>query len=138
MDVAERPRVLIIDDERVVADTLVMVFARSGFNARAAYSAEEALAVIPGWMPALAIIDVYLPAMNGIDLAIRLKAEYPECRISLVSGNPDSDDLLTASPYPFAILAKPVSPSEMLAIASRLLDVPPGDEHEVLPNGAIK
>lgn len=137
MDAAERPRVLIIDDERVVADTLVMVFSRAGYDARAAYSAEEALALIPGWTPQLAIIDVYLPAMNGIDLAIRLKAEYPQCRISLFSGEPGAGELLSASGSSLEIVAKPVPPSEMLAIASRLLDPTQDQSHDPLPNGTI-
>jgi CheY-like chemotaxis protein len=137
VDAAERPRILIVDDEHVVADTLVMVFAKSGYEARAAYSAEEALALIPIWMPLLAIIDVYLPGMNGIDLAIRLKAEYPECRISLFSGDPDTGDLLAASGQPFEVTAKPVSPSEMLALASRLLDPTQDQNHDPLPNGTI-
>lgn len=135
MDAVERPKVLIIDDERVVADTLVIVFSKSGYDAQAAYSAEEALAVIPLWLPQLAIIDVHLPGMNGIDLAIRLKAEYPQCRISLFSGEPGTGDLLASSGHPFEVTAKPVSPSEMLAIASRLLAPPP--EHDPLPNGTV-
>jgi CheY-like chemotaxis protein len=128
--------VLIVDDERVVADTLGIVFSKAGYDARAAYSAEEALALIPVWTPQLAIIDVYLPGMNGIDLAIRLKAEYPQCRISLFSGDPGTGDLLAASGQPFEVTAKPVSPSEMLAIASQLLDPQADPEHKILPNGA--
>ena len=135
MGAAERPKVLIIDDEHIVADTLAIVFSKSGYDARSAYSAEEALAVIPLWLPQLAIIDVYLPGMNGIDLAIRLRAEYPQCRISLFSGDPGTSDLLAASGQPFEVTAKPVSPSEMLAIASRLLA--PSPEHDSLPNGTV-
>lgn len=137
MDAAERLKVLIIDDERAIADTLAMVFSKSGYDARGVYSAEEALALIPAWTPHLAIIDVYLPAMNGIDLAIRLEAEYPQCRVSLFSGEPGTDEMLTASGQPFEVIAKPISPSEMLAIASRLLDPAAEPEHGALPEGAL-
>lgn len=133
---AEQPKVLIVDDERIVADTLVMVFSKSGYSARAAYSAEDALAMIPDWTPRLAIIDVCLPVMNGIDLAIRIRAEYPECGISLFSGQPGTDELLTASAQSFLVLAKPVSPAEMLSVASRLLELPPEKARETLPNGS--
>jgi CheY-like chemotaxis protein len=136
VDITEQPEVLIVDDERIVADTLVMVFSKSGYSARAAYSAEDALAIIPGWTPRLAIIDVCLPAMNGIDLAIRIRAEYPECRISLFSGQPGTEQLLTTSAQSFLVLAKPVSPSEMLSVAARLLELPPEKERETLPNGS--
>jgi CheY-like chemotaxis protein len=137
VDAAERPKVLIVDDEHVVADTLVMVFSRAAYDARAAYSAEEALALIATWTPHLAIIDIYLPAMNGIDLAIRLKAEYPRCRISLFSGEPGAGELLSASGSSFEVVAKPVPPSEMLAIASRLLDPLQDQNHDPLPNGTV-
>ncbi len=51
VDAAERPRVLIVDDERIIADTLVKIFSKSGYDARGVYSAEEALALIPVWTP---------------------------------------------------------------------------------------
>jgi CheY-like chemotaxis protein len=114
-------RVLIVDDEPVIADTLVIIFVKAGYHARSAYSAEEALEVIPLWRPDLAIIDVILPNMNGIDLALKIKAEAPECRLSLFSGASHTADLIAAAPYSFEVHAKPVHPREMLALASRLL-----------------
>jgi DNA-binding NtrC family response regulator len=123
VDAVEKPKVLIIDDEHIVSDTLALVFVKAGYDARAAYSAEDALAMIPGWTPSLAIIDVFLPGMDGIELAVRLKAEYPECKISLFSGEPGTADLLTASAHSFDVLAKPVTPDDMLETASRLLQV---------------
>ena len=127
---------LIVDDERIIADTLVKIFSKSGYDARGVYSAEEALALIPVWTPNLAIIDVYLPAMNGIDLATRLKTEYPQCRAFLFSGVPGAGEMLTASGQPFEVIAKPVSPSEMLAIASRLLAPPAEPRHGAPPDAA--
>jgi DNA-binding response OmpR family regulator len=73
----KQKRVLIVDDERVIADTLAIIFSNKGYEARAVYSAEQAFELISDWLPGLAIIDVQLSRMNGIDLAIRLRAEYP-------------------------------------------------------------
>jgi CheY-like chemotaxis protein len=104
-------RILIVDDERVIADTLAVIFEQRGYESRAAYSAERALEVIATWPPDLAIVDVVLPKMNGIDLAILLKAEYPTCQIRLFSGQAATSDLLagaTASGNVFEVLAKPV------------------------------
>jgi DNA-binding response OmpR family regulator len=75
----ELKRVLFVDDERLIADTLAIIFSSQGYETRAVYCAEQALELISDWLPHLAIIDVQLPGMNGIDLAIRLKAEYPDC-----------------------------------------------------------
>ena len=115
-------RVLIVDDEPVIAETLVLIFAKAGYHARSAYSAEEALELIPGWHPDLAIIDVILPKMSGLDLCIKVKAESPDCKVALLSGASGAIDLLAAAPHSFEVLAKPIHPKEMLALASRLLD----------------
>jgi DNA-binding response OmpR family regulator len=75
-------RVLIVDDESVIADTLVIIFSNVGYDARAVYSAEQALALVKEgeWLPQAAIVDVCLPAMHGIDLAILLKGLCPGIR----------------------------------------------------------
>ncbi|MGA2534829.1 MAG: response regulator [Terracidiphilus sp.] len=118
-------RVLVVDDERVIADTTAAVFASAGFTSRAVYSAEEALEVVPLWVPHLAVIDVKLPGMSGIDLAIRLKAEYPACKLSLFSGYMDTADMLESAMqagHLFNMLAKPIHPIELLKLAT---DLPP-------------
>ena len=126
----EKYRVLIIDDEANVADTLALIFMKEGYEARVAYSAEEAIEVFAGWGPDLAIVDVVLPGMNGIDFALVLKANYPDCRLLLFSGETSTADLLTKAATDgniFEILAKPVPPTCMLEAAAGLLgDKPKG------------
>ena len=120
----EQKRVLVVDDERLIADTSSIIFSKEGYEARAVYSAEQALELIPDWLPNLVIIDVHLPGMNGIDLAVRLKAEYPDCRLWLFSGHPATNemlDLASKNGHSFDILAKPISPSELLAQAAHIL-----------------
>ena len=75
-------RLLIVDDEHIIADTLATIFANAGYEAKAVYTAEAALTLIEEWAPDLALIDVFLPGMNGVDLALRLKAELPGCRLT--------------------------------------------------------
>ena len=127
-------RVLIVDDERAVADTLAVVFSFNGYVARAVYSAEEALAMVADYRPELAIIDVYLPGMNGINLATLLIAGDFNLRVFLFSGQPGAMDLIAAAGHSFELLVKPVHPSEILSMAARLLNASPEDSHEVLPN----
>ena len=116
---------LFVDDEKLVADTFAKIFSREGYEARAAHSAEQALELISRWIPDLAIIDVHLPGINGLDLAIRLKAEYPDCRLSLFSGHPSTGEMLELASkdgHSFDILVKPMPPGELLAQASHLLE----------------
>ncbi len=117
-------KVLIVDDEVAIADTLAMIFKAQRYEARVAYSAEEAIETIATWQPDLAILDVVLPNMNGIDLAITTKANYPSCRVLLFSGNSNTGLLLEEAAkkgHTFEILAKPVHPELMLETASQLL-----------------
>lgn len=119
-------KILIIDDEQTIADTLAVIFASSGYEARAVYSAEQALEILEEWRPALAIIDVVLPGMNGIEFAIFLKASYPDCQFLLFSGQPGTSSLLEEAKskgHLFEILAKPLHPTFMLATVSDMLTV---------------
>jgi len=117
-------KILIIDDEPTIADTLAVIFSSSGYEARAVYSAEQALEVLEAWQPDLSIIDVVLPGMNGIEFAIFLKDSYPTCQFLLFSGQPGASGLLEDARkkgHLFDILAKPLHPTFMLSTVSDML-----------------
>jgi DNA-binding response OmpR family regulator len=115
---AARPKVLIVDDERVIADTLVMILDQSGFEARAVYSGERAVDLASSFKPEMLICDVIMAGLNGIDAAIRIRALLPGIKILLFSGQAATSDLLEKARlqgYEFEILAKPVHPQDLLA-----------------------
>jgi DNA-binding NtrC family response regulator len=117
-------KILIVDDEAAVADSLQLILASRGYEARAVYSAEQAIEVLAQWQPELAIIDVMLPQMNGIELAGILKSNYPACRALLISGHPGTGALLNDAQENgslFEILAKPLHPTFILETVSNLL-----------------
>jgi DNA-binding NtrC family response regulator len=123
-DLADLPKLLIVDDEKLVAETLATIFNTNGYEARPAYSAEQALEIIAEWEPAIAIVDVILPAMNGIDLGILLMASRPSIKVMLMSGQMVTGTLLghaAKQGYAFEILAKPIEIPELLGVAARLL-----------------
>lgn len=122
--IPRRAELLVVDDEPAVADTLSLIFGRQGYRVKIAYSSEQALELIRDWQPDLAIVDVCLPGMNGVDFSILLQASYPQCRVLLSSGQPESGDLVAAAAqagHPFEILAKPVPPEELLVRAAEIL-----------------
>lgn len=130
-------KILIIDDEVTIADTLALIFASSGYESRTAYSAEQALQILEEWRPHLAIIDVVLPGMNGIEFAIFLEASYPECQFLLFSGQPGTTGLLEearSKGHLFEILAKPLHPSHMLATVCEMLSPGPDQTPRSLMN----
>ena len=112
-----RLKVLIADDEKLIADTLAMILNQSGFQARAVYSGEKALEMAPTFPPDMLISDVIMADLNGIDAAIRIRALLPSIKILLFSGQAATADLLEkahAQGYDFEILAKPVHPQDLL------------------------
>ena len=129
-------KIMVVDDEETIADTLSLIFASNGYEARPAYSAESALEILEQWRPDVAIIDVVLPGMNGIEFAIFLKASYPDVHFLLFSGQPGTGNLLEEAKkkgHLFEILAKPLHPTFMLATVANMLSTPPLDVTH-LPN----
>jgi DNA-binding response OmpR family regulator len=121
--VGER-RILVVEDERMVADSLGQILRAHGYSVRIAYSAEAAIDLLDWWRPELAILDVMLPQMNGIELAMTLKESFPDCGILLFSGQPSVEALVEQARrdgHQFDILPKPVHPSVMLKAISTML-----------------
>ena len=117
-------RILIVEDEKVVADTLGQILAANGYEIRIVYSAEDAITLISQWEPDVAILDVMLPKMNGIDLALVLRENLPNCHALLFSGQPSVEFLMQKAKsegHDFDIMAKPVHPTVMLDAISTLL-----------------
>jgi DNA-binding response OmpR family regulator len=115
--VEPKRRVIVVDDERVVASTLAIILNRAGFEARAVFSGEEALELLESFTPDLLIADVIMPEMSGTDLAIVVHNKLPTYRILLFSGQAATSDMLKQTRsrgYEFEILAKPVHPLELL------------------------
>lgn len=113
-----RPRVLVADDERVIADTLAMILNQSGFEAQAVYSGENAVDLAHTFEPEMLISDVIMGGMSGIEAAIQIRALLPKVKVLLFSGQAATSDLLTearAQGYEFEILAKPVHPQDLVA-----------------------
>jgi CheY-like chemotaxis protein len=115
---ANKPKVLVVDDERVIADTLAIILNQSGFDASAVYSGTDAVERARKTTPDLVITDVFMPDLNGIQAAIQIRSFLPGCKILLFSGQAATADLLEdarAEGHEFEILAKPVHPQDLLA-----------------------
>ena len=117
-ETASKPKVLVVDDERVIADTLAMILTQSGFDARAVYSGEKALEMATLFAPDMLISDVIMNDLNGIDAAIRIRELLPQIKVLLFSGQAATADLLEkarARGHEFDILAKPVHSQDLLS-----------------------
>ena len=111
------PSVFIVDDEQIIAETLTLILQRNGFTARFFTDPLEALAAARSETPDLILSDVMMPELSGVDLAIAIERDCPDCKIMLFSGHAETVDLLSKARergYDFNLLAKPLHPAELL------------------------
>ena len=111
--VAARPRVLVVDDERLLADTTAAILGRAGFIARAAYDGFGALETMASFHPDYLLTDIMMPVMNGIELAIAITKMYPTTKILLFSGQAGISEILEdskAKGFEFPVIGQTGSP----------------------------
>jgi CheY-like chemotaxis protein len=109
--------VLVVDDERLIADTISAILTEHGFIALKAYSGEEAVHLAYQMEPDIVLSDVLMPIMSGIQMAILIKKSLPATRIVLLSGQAATAELMrqaAAAGHNFELLAKPIHPEELV------------------------
>jgi DNA-binding response OmpR family regulator len=117
-------KVLVADDERLIADTLAIILNQTGFEATAVYSGEEAIQTAKTLRPDVLISDVVMFGLNGIDAAIAIRKMLPTCKILILSGQNSTAVLLEEASrgHDFEILVKPMPPSALLARLEELIN----------------
>ena len=114
---ATGPSILVVDDQKLIADTTTEILNQSEFRAVAAYDGKTALRLATEIRPDILLTDVMMPGMNGIDLAIAVSNDQPEITILLFSGQAVTRDLLETARsegYEFELLLKPIHPEELI------------------------
>jgi DNA-binding response OmpR family regulator len=87
-------KILIVDDEHPIADTLAAILQQNGFDVYVAYSGNRAIELASLIEPDLLVSDVMMPDKNGIEVAAAIKAKLPQCKTLLFSGSASATDLL--------------------------------------------
>src|ERR1700692_4407166 len=123
----QRPVILVVDDERLIADTLTAVLRQNGFGAMAAYDGPSALQLTTVTPPQLLITDIAMPGMNGIQLALAIVHALPPLKSRFSSVHAPLFDQIEVhrAGYHFPMLAKSVHPSDMLQHVQESLKLPP-------------
>src|SRR3954451_17915858 len=116
-DSVSKLRVLVVDDEFIIASTWSQILRMSGFETEMATSGHEAIRIARQRRPDVLLSDVLLPGINGIETAAEILKFHPGCRVILISGHAETARSL-ADDYPgkpdFEILRKPIHPLILL------------------------
>jgi putative two-component system response regulator len=108
-------RILIVEDEPIVRETLARYLERHGYEVRLASTVPEALAAVRADSFAAVVVDLRLPSGSGLDVLAGAREAGPETRLILMSGSADvaaasaaveqGIDALVTKPFDFADMA---------------------------------
>ncbi len=116
--------VLIVDDDKLVNDFLVETIRRAGYECRAVFSGEEALAEFNQRNYDIVLSDLKMQGMDGISLLSRIKSTYPETVVVMMTAYGTVETAVKAiklGAYDF--LLKPVSPETVEHILNRVTEI---------------
>ena len=116
-------RILIVDDENVVRDSLNRLFEDEGFQTTAAASGREALErVTPGDYD-LALIDIRMPGMDGMELQQRLHDADPELLVVIMTGYATVETAVQGlKKGAWDYIVKPVDPDELIHLVGKAIE----------------
>jgi two-component system OmpR family response regulator len=115
-------RVLVVDDEPSIADTIATALSYEGFTVESAADGRTALALVGEFRPHLVVLDVMLPDVDGISIARRLRADGVETPILFVTARDSPSDRvegLTAGGDDY--VTKPFTLAEVIARVHAIL-----------------
>jgi CheY-like chemotaxis protein len=124
------PRILVVDDEHLIAETVRYIFSAHGYVAECASSGEEAIAIAGALHPDLLLADVMMRGLNGFETALQVKELCPHCRLLFFSADAATEALAQSFQkvfaergYHFEVLPKPMYPSTLLNTVEKALQV---------------
>jgi DNA-binding NtrC family response regulator len=120
--VNDAPKVLVVDNEPVVVNSMRKTLVRKGFSVEAAYTLTEALTQILSQDYGLVLLDMRMPDGDGLDLLQKIKQKRPDLHVVIVTGYASIDTAVEAirkgaSDY----VSKPFTPEELYRVAGLAL-----------------
>ncbi len=116
------PRILVVDDDESLRRVTQVQLEQAGFQTQTAADGSEALAALQKAPVQLVITDLKMPGMSGLELLRRIRAEYPEVVVVVITayGTVESAvEAMRAGAYDY--ITKPVHPEELELVAKRAL-----------------
>src|SRR4030043_238109 len=116
-------KVLIVDDEERVVQSIVGVLEDEGFQVTKAKSGEEAIKIFQQEVPDVTLLDIWMPGMDGMEVLKRLKWIAPECQVIMISGHATISTAMAAVKLgAFDFIEKPLSLDTLLMTIHRALN----------------
>lgn len=118
-------KVLIVEDEEILAANIMTHVQRRGWEARVAPTGQQAVATLGDFVPQVILLDYHLPDMNGFQILDALCARYGPCPCVLMTGHPTEHIMADAERHGIGrILCKPFALAEMESTLSSAVSEP--------------
>jgi len=115
-----RPKVLVVDDEQAILDTVEILLRGEGFDASVAQSGREALERFDEVSPDIVLTDIRMPGVTGLDLLEAVRLRDPEVPVILMTAQASLQSAVKAvNQGAFYYLQKPFSNAELVALCRR-------------------
>ncbi len=129
--------VLIVEDDRRIANWVKVYFERAGFSAEMAHDGESGLALARDLAPDLVILDLMLPRLDGVDLCRILRRESDVPIIMLTAREAPAERITGLESGADDYIIKPFDPEEVVARAEAVLRRVKGKVQQVLTRAGI-
>jgi DNA-binding response OmpR family regulator len=114
-------RVLVVEDERMVAEVVTKYLRRDGHDVRVAHDGARALEDVERWGPDLVVLDLMLPVMDGFDVCRRIRETRQTPIVILTARGDEVDRLLGLGLGADDYVTKPFSARELAARVAAVL-----------------
>jgi two-component system response regulator HydG len=115
--------VLVVDDEKVVRDSLARWLSEEGYATATSASAAEALRLLQGRRWDLVLLDIKMPGMDGMELQRRLRDIDPLALVIIMTGYASVETAVAAMKHgAFDYITKPFDPDELSVLVRRALE----------------
>jgi len=115
-----RPRIMVVDDERGILDTVEILLRGEDFEPVALQSGKEAIARLEEIDPDIVLTDIRMPGVTGLDVLQAVRAHDPEVPVILMTAQASLQSAMQAvNEGAFYYLQKPFSNAELVALCRR-------------------
>lgn len=122
MSVKEKARILVVDDDIDILQSLKEILETKGYDVEVAESGQKGFELAKKRFFNLAILDIKLPDMEGTELLSKIHKEKPQMMKVMLTGYPSLDNAVQALNLGAdAYLMKPVNPEELLRVVEEKL-----------------
>ncbi len=118
-----KPRILVVDDEAAIRDSMRMILEYEGYECIGAPGGQDAITSVERDAPDMVFLDIKMPGMDGLDVLSRIKAISDQLPVVMISGHGTVSTAVEATKLgAFDFIEKPLASDRVLLTIRNALD----------------